>query len=155
MKVEVLGAGMTGINTAWHLLARGHIVTVIEQQSGAAIETSFVSASQISVSCCKPWANRGALLKALKWMFKDSAPLLFRPQFDLHQRLWGEKVLAQCNDVGFERNVQQLVTLGAYSHTELKDIFTATGMEYNRLERSMRTITPTESRLTPHQTQPL
>ena len=137
MKVVVLGAGIIGISTAWHLLERGHTVTVIDRQSGAAMETSFANAAQISVSYCEPWANRDAPLKALKWMFRDDAPLLFRPKFDMHQWLWGLKFLAQCNDTAFERNVQQLVALGAYSHSALKDVVASTGIEYNRLERGI------------------
>ncbi|RYF32746.1 MAG: FAD-dependent oxidoreductase, partial [Comamonadaceae bacterium] len=31
MKVIVLGAGVIGISTAWHLLQRGHQVTVVER----------------------------------------------------------------------------------------------------------------------------
>jgi D-amino-acid dehydrogenase len=137
MKVIVLGAGIIGISTAWHLLERGHEVTVVERQPEAARETSFANAAQISVSYCEPWANRDAPLKALTWMFRDDAPLLFRPQFDLRQWLWNLRFLGQCNDVAFERNVQQLVALGAYSHIALKDVVQATGIDYHRLERGI------------------
>ncbi len=137
MKVIVLGAGIIGVSTAWHLLERGHEVTVVERQPDAALETSFANAGQISVSYCEPWANRDAPWKALKWMFSNEAPLLFRPQFDIHQWTWGLKFLAQCNDAAFERNVQQLVALGAYSHRALKDVVASTGIEYSRLERGI------------------
>ena len=141
MKIIVLGAGIIGVSTAWHLLERGHEVTVVERQTDAAMETSFANAAQISVSYCEPWANRDAPLKALKWMFRDDAPLLFRPQFPvgegLNQWLWGLKFLAQCNDAAFERNVQQIVALGAYSHEALKDVVRATGIDYQRLERGI------------------
>jgi D-amino-acid dehydrogenase len=141
MKIIVLGAGIIGVSTAWHLLERGHEVTVVERQPDAAMETSFANAAQISVSYCEPWANRDAPLKALKWMFRDDAPLLFRPQFPvgegLNQWLWGLKFLAQCNDAAFERNVQQIVALGAYSHEALKDVVQATGIDYQRLERGI------------------
>ena len=141
MNIVVLGAGIIGVSTAWHLRERGHDVTVVDRQPDAALETSFANAAQISVSYCEPWANRDAPLKALKWMFRDDAPLLFRPQLPFgegwQQWRWGLQFLAQCNDAAFERNVQQLVALGAYSHAALKDVVRATGIEYNRLERGI------------------
>ena len=137
MKTIVLGAGIIGISTAWHLRERGHEVIVVDRQPGAALETSFANAGQISVSYCEPWANREAPWKALKWMFDKEAPLLFRPQLDWQQWRWGLRFLAQCNDGAFERNVQQLVALGAYSHGALKDMVRSTGIEYHRLERGI------------------
>ncbi|RYF17536.1 MAG: FAD-dependent oxidoreductase [Comamonadaceae bacterium] len=137
MQTLVLGAGIIGISTAWHLAQRGHEVIVVDRQRDAALETSFANAAQISVSYCEPWANRHAPAKLLKWMFRNDAPLLFRPQLDWQQWRWGLQFLAQCNDAAFERNVQQLVALGAYSHAALKDVVAATGIEYNRLERGI------------------
>jgi D-amino-acid dehydrogenase len=134
MQVVVLGAGIIGVSTAWHLLQRGHEVTIVDRQPDAALETSFANAAQISVSYCEPWANRDAPLKALKWMFSPTAPLLFRPQMDPAQWRWGLQFLGQCNDTAFERNVAQIVALGAYSHAALKDVVADTGIEYNRLE---------------------
>jgi D-amino-acid dehydrogenase len=141
MKITVLGAGIIGVSTAWHLVEQGHEVTVVDRQADAALETSFANAAQISVSYCEPWANRDAPLKALKWMFSKEAPLLFRPQNPLGegwlQYRWGLEFLANCNDKAFERNVQQLVALGSYSHQALKDVVDATGISYNRLERGI------------------
>jgi D-amino-acid dehydrogenase len=137
MKIIILGAGIIGVSTAWHLLERGHEVTVVERQPDAAMETSFANAAQISVSYCEPWANRDAPLKALKWMFSKEAPLLFRPRLDWQQWRWSLQFLSQCNDAAFERNVQQLVALGAYSHAALKDVVRATGIQYQRLEHGI------------------
>lgn len=137
MKTLVLGAGIIGISTAWHLAERGHEVVVVDRQRDAALETSFANAAQISVSYCEPWANRHAPAKLLKWMFRNDAPLLFRPKLDWRQWRWGLAFLAQCNDAAFQRNVQQLVALGAYSHAALKEVVAGTGIEYNRLERGI------------------
>ena len=148
MKVIVLGAGIIGVSTAWHLLELGHEVTVVDRQPDAALETSFANAGQISVSYCEPWANKDAPLKALKWMFSKEAPLLFRPQLPTfgpfakfgggwQQWRWGMQFLGQCNDAAFERNVQQIVALGAYSHLALKDIVDATNIDYHRLEQGI------------------
>jgi D-amino-acid dehydrogenase len=137
MKIIVLGAGIIGVSTAWHLAQRGHEVTVVERQSGAAMETSFANAAQISVSYCEPWANPEAPAKLLKWMFRKDAPLLFRPRLDWRQWRWGLQFLSQCTDAAFRRNVEQIVALGAYSHVALKDIVQGTGITYNRLERGI------------------
>ncbi len=144
MKVIVLGAGIIGVSSAWHLLQAGHEVTLVDRQSEAASETSFANAAQISVSYCEPWANKDAPLKALKWMFSDEAPLLFRPQMPLgkgwHQYSWGLQFLANCNDAAFERNVAQIVALGRYSQAALKRMVDQTGIEYNRLEKGIAHI---------------
>ncbi|HQS00863.1 MULTISPECIES: D-amino acid dehydrogenase [unclassified Polaromonas] len=137
MKIIVLGAGIIGVSTAWHLAQRGHEVTVVERQSGAAMETSFANAAQISVSYCEPWANPEAPAKLLKWMFRKDAPLLFRPRLDWRQWRWGLQFLSQCTDAAFRRNVEQIVALGVYSHVALKDIVQGTGISYNRLERGI------------------
>lgn len=137
MKVVVLGAGIIGVSTAWHLLQRGHEVTLVDRQADAALETSFGNAAQISVSYCEPWANREAPLKALKWLFDPKGPLKFRPQLDPAQWIWGLQFLGQCNDAAFERNVAQLVALGSYSHAALKDLVTSTGLQYHRLTKGI------------------
>ncbi len=141
MKILVLGAGIIGVSTAWHLLQRGHEVVLVDRQAQAAQETSFANAGQISVSYCEPWANKDAPLKALKWMFSSEAPLLFRPQFPLgpgwHQYRWGLEFLANCHDAAFERNVAQLVALGRYSHAALQDIVAQTGIRYERLQKGI------------------
>ena len=35
MKVIVMGAGIIGVSTAWHLLEQGHEVTVVDRQRDA------------------------------------------------------------------------------------------------------------------------
>jgi D-amino-acid dehydrogenase len=137
MKILVLGAGIIGTSTAWHLLERGHDVVVVDRQPGAALETSFANAAQISVSYCEPWANKQAPAKLVKWMFSKEAPLLFRPQLDWQQWRWGLQFLGQCHDAAFERNVRQLVALGSYSHAALKDLVQSTGIDYQRLQRGI------------------
>ena len=137
MKVIVMGAGIIGISTAWHLLDEGHEVTVVDRQPDAALETSFANGAQISVSFCEPWANAEAPFKVVKWLLRDDAPLLFRPKLDPYQWRWGLSFLAQCNTQAFERNVGQLVALGRYSQAALKSVVAQTGIEYHRLERGI------------------
>lgn len=137
MKIVVLGAGIIGVATAWYLLEQGHEVTVVDRQRDAALETSFANGAQISVSFCEPWANAGAPFKVAKWLLRDDSPLLFRPRLDPNQWRWGLAFLGQCTDAAFERNVEELVQLGRYSHDSLKALVEQTGIEYCRLERGI------------------
>ena len=137
MHVIVLGAGIIGVSTAWHLIERGHTVTLVDRQEDAALETSFANGAQISVSFCEPWASADAPIKVAKWLLRDDSPLLFRPRLDPHQWRWGLSFLTQCHDAAFERNVAQLVALGRYSHQALKQVVASTGIAYDRLERGI------------------
>ena len=132
MQVIVLGAGVTGITTAWYLRQAGHEVTVIERQSGAGLETSFANGGQISVSHAEPWANPGAPLKVLKWLMKEDAPLLFRLRADLAQWRWGLAFLRECTPGRTAHNIRNIVSLGLYSRDKLRALRAATGIAYDQ-----------------------
>jgi D-amino-acid dehydrogenase len=132
MHVIVLGAGVTGITTAWYLREQGHKVTVIERQSGAALETSFANGGQISVSHAEPWANPGAPLKVLKWLMKEDAPLLFRLRADAAQWRWGLQFLRECTPGRTAHNIRNIVSLGLYSRAKLQALRASTGIAYDQ-----------------------
>ncbi len=132
MKVTVLGAGVTGITTAWFLRQAGHDVCVVDRQPGAGLETSFANGGQVSVSHAEPWANPGAPLKVLKWLMREDAPLLFRLRPDLNQWLWGLDFLRQCTPGRTRHNIKQMVNLGLYSRAMLQQLRAATGINYQQ-----------------------
>ena len=121
--VIVLGAGVTGITTAWFLRQAGHEVTVVDRQPGAGLETSYANGGQISVSHAEPWANPGAPWKVLKWLAREDAPLLFRLRPDLNQWLWGLSFLRECTPARTRHNIRQIVNLGMYSRATLQKLY--------------------------------
>lgn len=137
MKVIVLGAGVVGISSAWFLAKQGHEVVVIDRQPGAGLETSFANGAQVSVSQSEPWASPGAPMKVIKWLLKDDAPLLFRPQFDWHQLSWGLEFLVECLPSRYRFNIQQMVNLGLYSRRTLQELRAETGIEYDHATRGI------------------
>lgn len=137
MRVIVLGAGVVGTAAAWFLAGAGHQVTVIERQPAAGLETSFANGGQISVSHAEPWANPGAPLQVLRWMFREDAPLLFRLRADLRQWRWGLEFLRECMPARTRHNIIQLVNLGLYSRGLLRELRAGTGIEYDHLERGI------------------
>lgn len=86
--IIVLGAGVTGVTTAYALLERGHEVTVVEKQRYPAMETSFANGGQLSASNAEVWNNWATILKGLKWMLRSDAPLLVNPRPNYHKYSW-------------------------------------------------------------------
>ena len=78
--VAVIGAGITGITTAYYLAKKGYVVTVYEQEPYPAMRTSFANGGQISVSNSEVWTTWSNVKKGIKWLFKKDAPLLIRPK---------------------------------------------------------------------------
>ena len=140
MKVVVLGAGVVGVSTAWFLAKAGHEVIVIDRQTQAGIETSYANGGQISVSQSEPWANPGTPMRALKWMSKEDAPLLFRWRFDSRQWSWALKFLTECRPGRAKQNIRQLLNLGLYSRRTLQDLRAETGIHYDEQTRGILAI---------------
>ncbi len=137
MKIVVLGGGIIGVSSAWWLSQSGHEVIVVDRCTGPAQETSFANGGQISVSYAEPWANPQAPLKLLKWMFKDDAPLLFRPQFDWRQWMWGAAFLRECLPDRLAKNVRSMVRMAQYSRDTLRQMRAELSIEYDQQTRGI------------------
>ena len=98
MRTIVLGAGIAGTLTAYHLLRQGHEVTVVDRQHGAGMETSFANGGFMASSQAEPWAAPGVPLKILKWLGREDAPLLLRPSAVPQMWRWGLRFLANCTE---------------------------------------------------------
>ena len=137
MKVVVLGSGVVGTCSAWWLKQHGHDVVVVDRETGPAQETTFANGGQVSVSYAEPWANPQAPFKLLKWMGKADAPLLFRPQFDWRQWVWGAAFLRECLPSRLAPNIRAMVRLAQYSHDTLIQMREDLGLEYHQQLRGI------------------
>lgn len=137
MKIIVLGAGAVGTASAWYLRQAGHEVTVVERQPGPALETSFANGCQISVSHAEPWANPSGLLKVLRSLGRDDAPLLFRLRADPLQWRWCLQFVRECQPARVAANLRRIVALADYSRRSLQALRAETGIEYDCLTRGI------------------
>ena len=78
--IAVIGAGITGVTTAYALAERGYDVTVFDQHRYAGMETSFANGGQLSASNAEVWNKTSTILQGLKWMTRRDAPLLVNPK---------------------------------------------------------------------------
>ena len=138
MKVVVLGAGVIGTTTAWALARQGAEVTVIERQPGAALETSYANAGQVSPGYSTPWAAPGIPLKAMKWLFQRHAPLAIRLDGSWFQMRWMAHMLANCSASSYTINKERMMRLSEYSRDCLRNWRAEVSLHYD--ERSAGTL---------------
>ncbi|KWF14993.1 amino acid dehydrogenase [Burkholderia cenocepacia] len=115
MHVIVLGAGVIGVTTAWHLREAGCDVTVIERAADVAQATSLGNAGVIAPGYVTPWAAPGMPGKILKYLFKPASPLIFRPTLDAAQWRWIARWLRECEFERFRVNKQRMQRIAYYS----------------------------------------
>src|SRR5690606_12021916 len=119
MKVIVLGAGVIGVTSAYYLAEAGHEVTVVDRQPGAALETSFANAGEISPGYASPSAAPGIPLKALRWLMMEHAPLIVHPRLDWDMVRWIAAMLRNCTPARYAQNKGRMVRIAEYSRDAL------------------------------------
>jgi D-amino-acid dehydrogenase len=131
MKVLVLGGGVIGVSCAYELARDGHEVTLVDRQSGPALETSFGNAGEISPGYSAPWAGPGVPFKAIKWMLMQHSPLVIWPLLDPAMWRWGTMLLANCTAKAYALNKSRMVPIAEYSRDRMKLLRAETGISYD------------------------
>ena len=107
--IAVIGGGITGVTTAYALAKRGFSVTLFEQHRYAAMETSFANGGQLSASNAEVWNHGSTVLKGLKWMLRNDAPLLVNPKPSWHKLSWFAEFIGAIPD--YRRNTADTARL--------------------------------------------
>jgi len=128
---------LIGVASAWFLATDGHEVIVVERQPGPARETSCANGGQISTSHAEPWANPAAPLKALRWLGRADAPLLWRLRADVAQWAWGLRFLRECTPARTRANIRAILALALDSRARLKALRRELALDYDCLERGI------------------
>lgn len=137
MHVTVLGAGVTGVTTAWSLLQAGFQVSVLDRRPGPAQETSFANGGQISVSHPEPWSSPTAPLIALRSIGRADAPLRLRLGREPQRWRWLLAFLRECLPARHWRNTQAIAGLALYSAACLRQLREHTGLQYEQRSRGI------------------
>jgi D-amino-acid dehydrogenase len=115
--IAIIGGGITGVTTAYALAKRGFVVTLFERHRYAAMETSFANGGQLSASNAEVWNNGATILKGLKWMLKNDAPLLVNPAPTWHKLSWFAEFIAAM--LHYERNTIETARLAVAAREHL------------------------------------
>ena len=131
-QVAVIGAGITGITTAYYLARAGHQVTVFEQEPYPAMRTSYANGGQISVSNSEVWTTWSNVKKGIKWIFTKDAPLLIRPRLDWAQWKWLAKFLYYTAIGTYKKNTEKTIQMGLESRELYREIIKQEGIEFDQ-----------------------
>lgn len=128
-KIAVLGAGITGVTTAFKLQEHGFDVTVYDRNRYAGMETSFANGGQLSASNAEVWNNWGTILKGLKWMLRRDAPLLMNPRPSWHKISWMLEFLA--NIPNARANTVETARMAIRARSHLLEMAASAGVDFD------------------------
>ncbi|MCO4848621.1 MAG: D-amino acid dehydrogenase [Yoonia sp.] len=127
--VAVIGAGITGVTTAYALHVRGFAVTVYDRQRYAGMETSFANGGQLSASNAETWNQWSTVLKGIKWMMQSNAPLSVNPRPGWHKVSWMAEFLA--NIPRYKRNTVTTAGLAVAARAGLAEMADRSGVDFD------------------------
>ena len=130
MRVLVIGAGLSGIASAWYLRGAGHDVTVIERREGPGLETSFANGGLVVPSQPDPWNAPGIVAKLIRYLGKEDSPFLLRPAAIPGMIGWGIRFLRNSRPDAWRRNTLACVGLAQNSLVNLRQLRAQTGLDY-------------------------
>jgi len=122
MHIIVLGAGVTGLTTAYYLARDGHRVTVMDRKPAVGHGASFANGGQLSYNYVAPFAGPAALRDIPGWLLHRDSPLRFRPRLDPKLWSWCLRFLAACTGVRSRSATQRLLLLSLYSRDLLNSL---------------------------------
>jgi len=132
MKVLILGCGVVGTTTAWHLLRDGHEVTVLDREPPAQGGASFGNAGLIAPGHSFAWASPKAVRTLFKSLYRDDQAFQMKFPPDARLLRWGLQFLGQCTTAAARRNTLVKHQLCAYSQQVLHEVVQETGIAYDR-----------------------
>lgn len=133
--IIIIGAGITGVTSAYELSLLGYQVTVIDQHLYPAMETSFANGGQLSACNAEVWNQKSTVLKGFKWMMQKSAPLLLNPSFSVHKYGWLMEFLG--NIKHYEANTHETVRLALLARKRLFEIADLEQIDFNLEKRGI------------------
>lgn len=114
MRVVIVGGGIIGAASAYHLARNEHEVTVIEAGhlgQGA----SFGNAGWICPADSGPVQAPGMVLQGIKWMLRSDSPLFIKPQPSLPFLRFLMQMARRCNAADWRAGLQANIGLFADS----------------------------------------
>lgn len=143
--IAVIGAGITGVTTAYELVAKGFSVTIYDRQRYAAMETSFANGGQLSASNAEVWNHPSTIVKGLGWMLKSDAPLSLSLRPSWHKYSWLAEFLGNMGK--YRANTTKTARLAVAARARMREIAGREGIAFDRDDQGILHFYQTEKQM--------
>lgn len=137
MKVIVLGAGVVGVATAYHLAQAGCEVVVIDRQAAAASETSYGNAGLVTPGDSFAWASPAALKTFMSSLFNPDLGIKVKLRWDPRLFAWTLRFLTECTQQKSQSNTLKKLRLAVYAREQMQQIAEHTQIDFNRTQQGV------------------
>ena len=131
-RIAVVGAGITGITTAYYLAREGYAVEVFDEEPHPAMRTSYANGGQISVSNSEVWTTWSNVKKGIRWMFQKDAPLLIGLTPSWRKIKWLARFMWHTVRGDYASNTAETIQMGLQSRQLYKQIIESEGLEFDQ-----------------------
>ena len=128
--IAIIGAGVTGVTTAYILNQLGYKVTIYEKQRYPSVMTSYANGGQLSASNSEVWNHFGTIIKAVSWLFKKDAPLKINYWPDWHKISWVSEFLLHAKN--YRTNTVATTRMAIESRKQMQKIIDDSGIDFDK-----------------------
>jgi D-amino-acid dehydrogenase len=136
MKINIIGGGVIGLFSAWHLQQQGHQVHVFDQ-TDLSDGCSHGNAGMITPSHFIPLAAPGVVSQGIRWMFRSSSPFYIKPRLDLDLLHWLWRFYRSCNARQAGAAMPVLLDFNLLGKQLYRDFYQQTGLDFKLEERGI------------------
>lgn len=115
----IVGGGIVGLSSAYHLNKAGWQVTVLDKGDFTDC-CSYGNAGMLVPSHFTPLAAPGIVAQGIKWMFSNKSPFYIKPSLNLNLLTWGLQFIRHANAQNVKNGETPIRDLNLYS----KELYT-------------------------------
>ena len=131
-RVAVVGAGVVGVATAYHLAQRGYQVVVLDQADAPAAMCSYANAGIIAVGHAASWAGPEAPRQMVRAMLGKEPSVKISRLMDPDLWRWGLSFLRNCNVAAHREHSNAMATLSRHGRDALRKMEAEMGLSFDQ-----------------------
>ena len=135
MKALVIGAGITGVTTAYYLAKADYDVTIVDERKYPGMATSYANGGQLSASNAETWNSWRNVKKGIKWLTQADAPLKINLAPSLDKYSWFVKFLLEIKNK--DVNTIETCRMSLVAHKLYKQIADEEGIKFDKVEKGI------------------